>query len=176
VVFLKTYARLADNPDVDARLLPPGPLLDRRDDRVQLIVEIARHRRAAVAEWWTSMPTGLPDIKRAAPNCASAWCKHRSGQDERRPAIPVGALVHTRKAGPLCRLGHQVLRARMAKPPPYPHGRCLHRPVAAHRCSWSERGGIRRPPVRWIKAWTWGPKAGICDQSPELAIPSRAAR
>jgi DNA polymerase-3 subunit alpha len=91
VVFPKTYARLADHLMVDARLVVWASV-DRRDDRVQLIVEDCRavDDLQLVMVELDSEQAGDIAIQHRLRECLQ---RHRPGQEEVGVRVPVVALV-----------------------------------------------------------------------------------
>jgi DNA polymerase-3 subunit alpha len=91
VVFPKTYARLADHLMVDARLVVWASV-DRRDDRVQLIVEDCRavDDLQLVMVELDSEQAGDIAIQHRLRECLQ---RHRPGQEEAGVRVPVVALV-----------------------------------------------------------------------------------
>ncbi|NQV11239.1 MAG: DNA polymerase III subunit alpha, partial [Cyanobacteria bacterium] len=105
VVFPKTHARLCDHLMVDARLLLWASV-DRRDDRVQLIVDDCR----AIDELQLLMVE--LDADQAADigvqhQLRECLVQHRLGQEEGGLRVPVVALVHHQEQSRYVRLGHQ---------------------------------------------------------------------
>jgi DNA polymerase-3 subunit alpha len=91
VVFPKTYARLADHLMVDARLVVWASV-DRRDDRVQLIVDDCRavDDLQLVMVELDSEQAGDIAIQHRLRECLQ---RHRPGQEEVGVRVPVVALV-----------------------------------------------------------------------------------
>ncbi|MFQ6537298.1 MULTISPECIES: DNA polymerase III subunit alpha [Aphanothece] len=105
VVFPKSYARLADHLMVDARLLVWASV-DRRDDRVQLIVDDCRSiddLQLLMVEMPADQAADIA-IQHRLRECLQ---RHRPPQDEAGLRVPVVALVQEREAVRFVRLGPQ---------------------------------------------------------------------
>lgn len=105
VLFPKTYARLADHVIVGARLLV-WVSIDRRDDRVQLIIDDLRSiddlRLLLVQLEGTQ--AGDIAIQHRLRECLQ---RHRPEQDQAGVRVPVVAEVRTATSHQYVRLGHQ---------------------------------------------------------------------
>ena len=105
VVFPKTYARLADHLMVDARLLVWASV-DRRDERVQLILDDCR----SIDDLQMLMVELAPDqagdiaIQHRLRECLQ---RHRPAQEEAGVRVPVVARVRQADQSLYVRLGHQ---------------------------------------------------------------------
>ena len=105
VVFPKTYARLADHLMVDARLLVWASV-DRRDERVQLILDDCR----CIDDLQMLMVELAPDqagdiaIQHRLRECLQ---RHRPAQEEAGVRVPVVARVRQADQSLYVRLGHQ---------------------------------------------------------------------
>ncbi len=105
VVFPKSYARLADHLMVDARLLVWASV-DRRDDRVQLIVDDCRSiddLQLLMVELPAEQAADIT-IQHRLRECLH---RHRPPQDEVGLRVPVVALVRDGEASRFVRLGPQ---------------------------------------------------------------------
>ena len=105
VVFPKSYARLADHLIVDARLLVWGSV-DRRDDRVQLIVEDCRcidDLQLLMVELPAEQAADIM-IQHRLRECLH---RHRLAAEDSGLRIPVVALVRSADQERFVRLGHQ---------------------------------------------------------------------
>jgi len=105
VVFPKTYARLADHLMVDARLLVWASV-DRRDDRVQLIVDDCRSiddLQLLMVELQAEQAADIA-IQHRLRECLQ---RHRPPQDEAGARVPVVALVRQGDQTRFVRLGPQ---------------------------------------------------------------------
>jgi DNA polymerase-3 subunit alpha len=105
VVFPKSYARLADHLMVDARLLVWASV-DRRDDRVQLIVDDCRSiddLQLLVVELAAEQAADIA-IQHRLRECLH---RHRPPQDEPGSRVPVVALVRQGDQARFVRLGPQ---------------------------------------------------------------------
>ena len=105
VVFPKSYARLADHLMADARLLV-WATVDRRDERVQLILEDTRSvedLRLLMVELPADQAGDIA-IQHRLRECLQ---RHRPGQDEAGVRVPVVALVRERESSRYVRLGPQ---------------------------------------------------------------------
>jgi DNA polymerase-3 subunit alpha len=105
VVFPKSYARLADHLIVDARLLVWGSV-DRRDDRVQLIVEDCRSiddLQLLMVELPADQAADIM-VQHRLRECLH---RHRPAGEEAGLRIPVVALVRSADQERFVRLGHQ---------------------------------------------------------------------
>jgi len=105
VVFPKSYARLADHLMVDARLLV-WAAVDRRDERVQLILDDCRSiddLRLLLVEL-PAEQAGDIAIQHRLRECLQ---RHRPGQDEVGVRVPVVARVLDAKLSRYVRLGPQ---------------------------------------------------------------------
>jgi DNA polymerase-3 subunit alpha len=105
VVFPRAYARLADHLMVDARLLVWGSV-DRRDDRVQLIVDDCRSiddLQLLMVELEADQAADIA-IQHRLRECLQ---RHRPPQDEVGMRVPVVALVQQRQETRFVRLGPQ---------------------------------------------------------------------
>ena len=105
VVFPRTYARLADHLMVDARLLVWGSV-DRRDDRVQLIVDDCRSIEDLELVMVEIPGEQAADIT-VQHRLRECLQRHRPGQDEAGVRVPVVAMVHQNGVTRYVRLGHQ---------------------------------------------------------------------
>ncbi len=105
VVFPKTYARLSDFLMLDARLLLWGSV-DRRDDRVQLIIDDCRSIDDLRLLLVDLLPEEASDIE-VQHRLRECLFKHRPAKDELGVKVPVVAAI--RQANNVCyvRLGHQ---------------------------------------------------------------------
>ena len=105
VVFPKTYARLADHLMVDARLLV-WATVDRRDERVQLIVDDCRSidDLQLVQVELDPQQAGDIAIQHRLRECLT---RHRPGQEEAGVRVPVVALVRQGAESRWVRLGPQ---------------------------------------------------------------------
>jgi DNA polymerase-3 subunit alpha len=105
VVFPKTYARLADHLMVDARLLVWASV-DRRDERVQLIVDDCRSIDDLQLLQVELAPDEAGDIgiQHRLRECLH---RHRPGQEEAGVRVPVVALVRQEGQSRWVRLGPQ---------------------------------------------------------------------
>jgi DNA polymerase-3 subunit alpha len=105
VVFPKAYARLADHLMVDARLLVWGSV-DRRDDRVQLIVDDCRSiddLQLLMVEIPAEQAADIA-VQHRLRECLQ---RHRPPQDEVGSRVPVVALVRQGDQARFVRLGPQ---------------------------------------------------------------------
>jgi DNA polymerase-3 subunit alpha len=105
VVFPRTYARLADHLMVDARLLVWGSV-DRRDERVQLILDDCRSiddLQLVVVE----LPADQAADVRVQHRLRECLQQHRPGQDEGGVRVPVVAQVRQADDSIYVRLGPQ---------------------------------------------------------------------
>jgi DNA polymerase-3 subunit alpha len=105
VVFPKSYARLADHLMLDARLLV-WATVDRRDERVQLIVDDCRSiddLRLLVVELPADQAGDIA-IQHRLRECLQA---HRPGQEEVGVRVPVVARVLDAQLSRYVRLGPQ---------------------------------------------------------------------
>ena len=105
VVFPKAYARLADHLMVDARLLVWGSV-DRRDERVQLIVDDCRSiddLQLLMVEIPAEQAADI-GVQHRLRECLH---RHRPPQDEVGSRVPVVALVRQRDQARFVRLGSQ---------------------------------------------------------------------
>ena len=105
VVFPRSYARLADHLMVDARLLV-WATVDRRDDRVQLIVDDCRSiddLQLLMVELPADQAGDIA-IQHRLRECLH---RHRPPQDEAGQRVPVVALVQQGEAVRFVRLGPQ---------------------------------------------------------------------
>jgi DNA polymerase-3 subunit alpha len=105
VVFPKSYARLADHLLVDARLLVWGSV-DRRDDRVQLIVDDCRSIEDLQLVMVRLEPEQAADIA-VQHRLRECLQRHRLEQDAVGMRVPVLALVGHDEHSRLVRLGPQ---------------------------------------------------------------------
>jgi DNA polymerase-3 subunit alpha len=105
VVFPKSYARLADHLMVDARLLVWASV-DRRDDRVQLIVEDCRSIEDLQLVLVDLAPEQAADIaiQHRLRECLS---RHRPAQDQAGVRVPVVACLRDGSRQVFVRLGPQ---------------------------------------------------------------------
>lgn len=105
VVFPKAYARLADHLMVDARLMLWASV-DRRDDRVQLIVDDCRSLDdlQLVLVDLAAEQAGDIAVQHRLRECLT---RHRPAQDEVGVRVPVVARVQGPAGGCFVRLGHQ---------------------------------------------------------------------
>jgi len=105
VVFPKAYARLADHLMVDARLMLWASV-DRRDDRVQLIVDDCRSLDdlQLVLVDLAADQAGDIAVQHRLRECLT---RHRPAQDEVGVRVPVVARVQGPAGGCFVRLGHQ---------------------------------------------------------------------
>jgi DNA polymerase-3 subunit alpha len=105
VVFPKSYARLADHLMVDARLLVWASV-DRRDDRVQLIVDDCRSiddLQLLMVELPAEQAADIA-IQHRLRECLH---RHRPPQEEPGGRVPVVALVRSGEESRFVRLGNQ---------------------------------------------------------------------
>jgi DNA polymerase-3 subunit alpha len=105
VVFPKTYARLSDHLVVDARLLIWASV-DRRDDRVQLIVDDCRaidDLELLLVELEAEQADDIA-VQHQLRECLQ---RHRPEQEEAGVRVPVVAMVRERDRARYVRLGHQ---------------------------------------------------------------------
>jgi DNA polymerase-3 subunit alpha len=105
VVFPKTYARLSDHLMVDARLLIWASV-DRRDDRVQLIVDDCRSiddLEVLLVELMADQACDIA-VQHRLRECLS---RHRPELEEAGVRVPVVALVRQQDQARYVRLGHQ---------------------------------------------------------------------
>jgi DNA polymerase-3 subunit alpha len=105
VVFPRAFARLADHLMVDARLLI-WATVDRRDERVQLILEDSRAVEA-LQLLLVELPAdqaGDITIQHRLRECLQ---RHRLGQDEAGVRVPVVARVRDSECSRYVRLGAQ---------------------------------------------------------------------
>jgi DNA polymerase-3 subunit alpha len=105
VVFPKAYARLADHLMVDARLLVWGSV-DRRDERVQLIVDDCRSiddLQLLMVEIPAEQAADIA-VQHRLRECLH---RHRPPQDEVGSRVPVVALVRQGDQARFVRLGSQ---------------------------------------------------------------------
>lgn len=105
VVFPKTYARLADHLMVDARLLIWASV-DRRDDRVQLIVDDCRSiddLQVLLVELMAEQASDIA-VQHRLRECLT---QHRTEQEQAGVRVPVVALVRRQQETRYVRLGHQ---------------------------------------------------------------------
>ena len=105
VVFPKTYARLADHLMVDARLLIWASV-DRRDDRVQLIVDDCRaidDLQVLLVELLAEQASDIA-VQHRLRECLT---QHRTEQEQAGVRVPVVALVRRQQETRYVRLGHQ---------------------------------------------------------------------
>ena len=105
VVFPRTYARLADHLMVDARLLVWGSV-DRRDDRVQLIVDDCRaidDLKLLIVELMADQAADIA-IQHRLRDCLH---RHQPPQDEAGRRVPVVALVRDQEQSRYVRFGYQ---------------------------------------------------------------------
>jgi DNA polymerase-3 subunit alpha len=112
VVFPKSYARLADHLMVDARLLVWASV-DRRDDRVQLIVDDCRSiddLQLLMVELQAEQAADIA-IQHRLRECLH---RHRPPQDEVGSRVPVVALVRHNNETRFVRLGPQFCVADVA--------------------------------------------------------------
>jgi DNA polymerase-3 subunit alpha len=105
VVFPKTYARLADHLMVDARLLVWASV-DRRDDRVQLIVEDCRSIEDLQLVLVDLAPEQAADIA-VQHRLRECLQRHRPAQDEVGVRVPVVACLRDGERSVFVRLGPQ---------------------------------------------------------------------
>ena len=105
VVFPKTYARLADHLMVDARLLV-WATVDRRDERVQLIVDDCRSIDDLQLLQVELDPQQAGDIA-IQHRLRECLTRHRPGQEEAGVRVPVVALVRQDGESRWVRLGPQ---------------------------------------------------------------------
>jgi DNA polymerase-3 subunit alpha len=105
VVFPKTYARLADHLMVDARLLVWASV-DRRDDRVQLIVEDCRSIEDLQLVLVDLAPEQAADIA-VQHRLRECLQRHRPAQDEVGVRVPVVACLQDGQRRVFVRLGAQ---------------------------------------------------------------------
>jgi DNA polymerase-3 subunit alpha len=112
VVFPKSYARLADHLMVDARLLVWASV-DRRDERVQLIVDDCRSiddLQLLMVELQAEQAADIA-IQHRLRECLH---RHRPPQDEVGSRVPVVALVRHLDEIRFVRLGPQFCVADVA--------------------------------------------------------------
>ncbi len=105
VVFPKTYARLADHLMVDARLMIWASV-DRRDDRVQLIVDDCRaidDLQVLLVELPAEQANDIA-VQHRLRECLT---QHRNEQEQACRRVPVVALVRRDHETRYVRLGHQ---------------------------------------------------------------------
>ncbi len=105
VVFPKTYARLSDHLMVDARLLIWASV-DRRDERVQLIVDDCRSiddLEVLLVELMADQACDIA-VQHRLRECLS---RHRPELEEAGVRVPVVALVRQQDQARYVRLGHQ---------------------------------------------------------------------
>lgn len=105
VVFPKTYARISDHLAVDARLLLWAQV-DRRDDRVQLIVDdvaMIDELKVVLVELESSQ-AGDVTVQHRLRDCLQ---RHRPAEDQLGVRVPVVAEVQEADRRCLVRLGHQ---------------------------------------------------------------------
>ena len=105
VVFPRTFARLADHLMPDARLLIWASV-DRRDERVQLIIDDCRAidgLRFLMVELQAEQAADIA-VQHQLRECL---VRHRLDQEEGGVRVPVVALVHGASASRYVRLGHQ---------------------------------------------------------------------
>ncbi len=105
VVFPKTYARLSDHLVVDARLLIWASV-DRRDDRVQLIVDDCRaidDLEVLMVELLAEQASDIA-VQHRLRECLT---RHRPEQEETGVRVPVVAMVRQQSEARYVRLGHQ---------------------------------------------------------------------
>ncbi|MFM7229738.1 MAG: DNA polymerase III subunit alpha [Cyanobacteriota bacterium] len=105
VVFPKTYARISDHLAVDARLLLWAQV-DRRDDRVQLIVDdvaLIDELKVVLVELESSQ-AGDVTVQHRLRDCLQ---RHRPAEDQLGVRVPVVAEVQEADRRCLVRLGHQ---------------------------------------------------------------------
>ena len=105
VVFPRTFARLADHLMPDARLLIWASV-DRRDERVQLIVDDCRaidDLRFLMVELQAEQAADIA-VQHQLRECL---VRHRPEQEEAGVRVPVVALVHQANESRYVRLGHQ---------------------------------------------------------------------
>ncbi len=105
VVFPKSFARLADHLMVDARLLLWGTV-DRRDDRVQLIVDDCRSLEDLQLLLVDLPAEAAADIA-VQHRLRECLHRHRPPQDEAGLRVPVVARVLQAEQSRYVRLGHQ---------------------------------------------------------------------
>lgn len=105
VVFPKSYARLADHLMVDARLLLWAGV-DRRDDRVQLLVDDCRSIEDLQLVMVELAPEQAGDIA-VQHRLRECLTRHRPGQEEAGVRVPVVALVKQQNETRFVRLGGQ---------------------------------------------------------------------
>jgi len=105
VVFPKSYARLADHLMQDARLLVWGSV-DRRDDRVQLIVDDCRGIDDLQLLLVELAPDQAADIA-IQHRLRECLVRHRPGQEEAGVRVPVVAMLRQSDQTRYVRLGHQ---------------------------------------------------------------------
>ncbi len=105
VVFPKSYARLADHLMVDARLLLWASV-DRRDDRVQLIVEDCRSIEDLQLVLVDLAPEQAADIS-VQHRLRECLTRHRPGQDQVGVRVPVVACLRDGDRRVFVRLGPQ---------------------------------------------------------------------
>ena len=105
VVFPKSYARLADHLMLDARLLVWGSV-DRRDERVQLILDDCRSIEDLQLLQVELDPTEAGDIA-VQHRLRECLTRHRPGQEEAGVRVPVIARVAANGNCRWVRLGSQ---------------------------------------------------------------------
>ncbi|MEB3165212.1 MAG: OB-fold nucleic acid binding domain-containing protein, partial [Cyanobacteriota bacterium] len=105
VVFPKAYARLADHLMVDARLMLWASV-DRRDERVQLIVEDCRSLDD-LQLLLVDLPAEQAGDIAVQHRLRECLTRHRPAQDEVGVRVPVVARVQGPAGRCLVRLGHQ---------------------------------------------------------------------
>jgi DNA polymerase-3 subunit alpha len=105
VVFPKSYARLSDHLMLDARLLVWASV-DRRDDRVQLILEDCRSIEDLQLVMVELAPEQAGDIA-VQHRLRECLQRHRPGQEEAGVRVPVVALVKQQDQTRFVRLGGQ---------------------------------------------------------------------
>ena len=105
VVFPKAYARLADHLMVDARLMLWASV-DRRDERVQLIVEDCRSLDD-LQLLLVDLPAEQAGDIAVQHRLRECLTRHRPAQDEVGVRVPVVARVQGPAGRRLVRLGHQ---------------------------------------------------------------------
>ncbi len=105
VVFPKTYARLSDFLMLEARLLVWGAV-DRRDDRVQLIIDDCRTIDDLRLLLVDLLPKEASDIK-VQHRLRECLYKHRPGKDELGVKVPVIASIKEGSNVRYVRFGHQ---------------------------------------------------------------------
>jgi DNA polymerase-3 subunit alpha len=105
VVFPKAYARLSDHLMVDARLMIWGSV-DRRDDRVQLILDDCRAIDDLDVLLVELMGDQASDIA-VQHRLRECLVRHRPEQEEAGVRVPVVAKVRLNEEARYVRLGHQ---------------------------------------------------------------------